>query len=560
MNRIAKRWVLAPQISPEVEKALGEYPPVLRQLLYNRNITGFEQAENYLNFSGPLHEPFLLLHMDKAVERLFQAIDQHQSIVVYGDYDVDGVTATALMVQALGALGAEVHGYIPNRFEEGYGVNNEALDKLSEEGTGLVVTVDCGIRSPVEARHARELGLDLIISDHHEPKEEIPEAVAVLCPKRPGDCYPDKNLAGVGLAFKIVQAMFSKRTGLAALLESYLDLVAVGTVADMVPLVGENRALVKAGLRLIRQKRRQGLLSLAGAAQFNLEDATARDIGFVIGPRLNAAGRLDSAISAYQLLMSVNVAEAAALALELDNRNRARQELTQKMCEGAEAILSDVDHLLFVAKPGFNEGVVGLVSARLTESYYRPSVVCAIKDEFTRGSCRSIPEFHITQALDACSDLLERHGGHAMAAGFTTRTEKLPELEQRLREIANRELSDRDLQPSLRADMEIPLQDLKPEILRYMAYIEPSGQENPGVSFISRALQVKQHRAIGVEGTHLKLTVSDGQITYDAIAFRQAHWAQHMPPYIDLLYGFEVNKFQGRETLQLNVRDIKLCA
>jgi single-stranded-DNA-specific exonuclease len=558
MNLMEKRWDLAPPITSEAEIALGMFDdPILRQLLYNRHISGFEEAEKFLNFSGPLYDPFLLSNMDLAVKRLLQAVDRHEPIAVYGDYDVDGVTATVLMVQALRSLGAEVQEYIPHRFDEGYGVNNDALDRLYQQGVRLVVTVDCGIRSSAEARHASRLGLDLIISDHHEPKKEIPNVVAVICPKCPGDLYPDKNLAGVGLAYKIAQALYTQRPGFDALLESFLDLVAVGTVADVVPLIGENRAMVKAGLRLIRQNRRQGLHSLAGAGQFNLDTATARDIGFMIGPRLNAAGRLDSASSAYNLLMSENVDEAAGLAQELDNRNRLRQDLTKKMCEEAEAKISDEDHLLFVVSPEFNEGVVGLVAARLTESHYRPSIVGTIKNEFIRASCRSIPEFHITHALDACSDLLERHGGHAMAAGFIVRAERLPELKRRLQEIALGELTDRDLQPVLRADMDISLQDLKPEILRTISYLEPTGHKNPGVTFISRHLQVKSHRIIGSNRNHLKLSVSDGRITYDAVAFRQAQWVQQMTPTVDLLYSFERNYYQGREMLQLNVQDIK---
>ena len=289
-----KRWQIAPLVPNEIRAELKNYSSVLQQLLFNRSITNEEQAHQYLTAFGSLYDPFLMLDMEKAVFRLIQAIDQKEKIAIYGDYDVDGVTSTALMTQVLRRFGAEVIGYIPNRFDEGYGLNNEALDYLKSQDVQLVLTVDCGIRSPLEAIYAREIGIDLIISDHHEPKEELPDALAVICPKRNADTYPDKNLPGVGLAFKIAEALLSMKPDPFIRLEEWFDLVAVGTVADIVPLVGENRALVRAGLDMLRKGRRQGLLSLAGAAGSHIETISARDIGFVLGPRLNAAGRLKS--------------------------------------------------------------------------------------------------------------------------------------------------------------------------------------------------------------------------------------------------------------------------
>jgi single-stranded-DNA-specific exonuclease len=557
-----KRWDIAPKIPLEIEEELHLHSPVMRQLLYNRGIIQDIDAYNFLQTEGPMFDPFTMTGMDAAVKRLLQAIDQGEKIVVYGDYDVDGVTATVLMVQVLRALGARVEEYIPNRFEEGYGVNNEALDGLAAEGVKLILTVDCGIRSPDEALHAAALGMDMIISDHHEPMgDQLPEAFAVICPKQAGDQYMDKDLAGVGLAFKIGEALLKIRPMAGVNPADWLDLVAVGTVADIVPLHRENRAMVKAGLKLLNRHRRQGLISLVGAAGIDpSKRITARDIGFMIGPRLNAAGRMESAVASYQLLMALDEYEAGSLAQKLDNQNRHRQELTTLMQHEAEVLASAdaSEHLLFAVKPEFNKGIVGLVAARLVETYYRPAIIGQIEAEFTRASCRSIPEFHITHALDECAALLVHHGGHAMAAGFTVRNADLPELERRMKEIAARELGQRALMPVLRADLEIPLRDLKPEILQEQELLEPFGVTNPDVCFVTRGLKVTRFRTVGNESQHLRLTVSDGKLSYDAIAFRQGDWSKNMPPTVDLLYSYEKNSYMGRDTLQLNVKDIKV--
>jgi single-stranded-DNA-specific exonuclease len=555
-----KRWVVAQKIHQAASDALSAYPPVLKQLLFNRGIVDSSSAIRYLTAEGSLHDPFLLTDMRTVVDRIWAAVDRLEPIAVYGDYDVDGVTATALMVQVLRTVGADVRGYIPNRFEEGYGLNIEAIDQLNAQGVKLIITVDCGIRSPAEAEHSRKAGVDMIISDHHEPKLDLPQAVGVICPKRAGDVYPEKNLAGVGLAFKICQALLQDRPQAGVDVQDWLDLVAVGTVADIVPLVDENRALVRAGLTRLRNCRRRGLISLTNAAELQLPNLTARDIGFAIGPRLNAAGRIESALAAYDLLMSEDSTAAGLLAQKLDDQNRHRQTITAEMQAQAD-LNSDQfgrDHIIFAFDSSFNMGIVGLVASRLTEMYYRPSIVGYQGEEFTRASCRSIPEFNITQALDQCTDLLVRHGGHAMAAGFTVSNQNLPALVERLRKIAKTELGDReDLCPTLHADMEIPLSELQAAILRYIDQIEPTGLGNPGALFVTRGLKVVRHRTVGKESNHLKLTVSDGKLFFDGIAFRQGHWAANMPDKVDLLYAFEVNVYQGRPSFQLNIRDIK---
>jgi single-stranded-DNA-specific exonuclease len=346
------------------------------------------------------------------------------------------------------------------------------------------------------------------------------------------------------------------------LAEDWLDLVALGTVADVVPLRGENRKLVRRGLNLMRSQvmqGRPGLYSLASVAGLKIPRLTAGDIAFGLGPRLNAAGRLDTAMDALRLLMAENLSDAGLLSQNLDNQNRERQEMTRKIQEESIQLAQELgsEDILFAFHTNFSSGVVGLAASRLVESFYRPAVVGEKGPEVTRASCRSIPEFHITRALDECKDLLVRHGGHALAAGFTVKNENLPALVERLRGIAARDLTNKDLRPSLRADMEISLHELHPNFLKYLDYLQPTGQDNAEAVFVSRNLRVKNHRAIGKEGAHLRLTVTDGRITYDAIAFRHGHRAENMPSHIDMMYAFEQNEYNGRVSLQLNVRDFK---
>ena len=343
-------------------------------------------------------------------------------------------------------------------------------------------------------------------------------------------------------------------------MEDLLDLVALGTVADLAPLVGENRALVRKGLQKIRATKRQGLFSLAAVSDLPLPRTTATSIGFMLGPRLNAAGRLESALAAYELLTTTDVRCAGELAQQLNVQNRQRQELTRKIQEESEAIAlaDDPDsHLLFAVHPDFNSGVVGLAAARLVETYYRPAVVGQVLEETTRCSCRSIPEFHITQALDQCKDLLVRHGGHAAAAGFTVRNENLEALEQRLKSIAGEQLRGLDLRQTLNADADVPLSDLRPELLKHLEYLQPTGYGNPEAVFVTRNVRVTHTRAVGSDGKHLKLVVSDGQVTFDAIGFRLGHLQSELPLKVDLIYTFETNEYKGRTSLQLNLKDVK---
>jgi single-stranded-DNA-specific exonuclease len=553
-----KRWVINSPLTPQAKEGLVRFPPILKQILFNRGLATYEDARAFMrampNFDT---NPFQLIGMEATVDRIRYAIKHMEPIAVYGDYDVDGVTATALLVDALKGLGANVRSYIPNRFDEGYGLNKDALDTLKADGVGLVITVDCGIRSPDEADHARMIGLDLVISDHHHPDgENLPPAFAVINPKQHGDVYPDKYLAGVGIAFKIAEALIQKLNGQAVnvRLLDLLDLVALGTVADLAPLVGENRFLVRKGLKQLHETKRQGLFSLASVAEIQMGKVTAGNIGFMLGPRLNASGRLE-------LLTTTDVFRAGQLAQQLEVQNRQRQGLTRSTQEQAEQIAMSEDKdgfLLFAAHENFNPGVVGLAASRLTETYYRPAVVASKGAEETRGSCRSIPEFHITDALDQCKDLLVRHGGHAAAAGFTVRNENLPEFVARLKQIAKDQLSGKDLRHSLSADMEISLPQLSMEVLEHLEYLEPTGYGNPSAVFVSRDVKIKSFRTVGSEGKHLKVSLDDECGGYfDCIGFRMGNLQSSLTPRVDVLYHLELNEYNGRKSLQLNLKDIK---
>jgi len=564
----AKHWNIPPLITPEADSALTKFPPILRQILFNRGYPTDAEARAYLNAKPDFNtDPFQMTGMREAVERIQIAIQNNEPIAIYGDYDVDGVTSTALLVDTLTFFNANVRGYIPNRFEEGYGLNNEAMDKLKADGVQLVISVDCGIRSPNEALHARTLGLDLIISDHHHPAEgDLPAAFAVINPKQHGDQYPDKDLAGVGIAYKIAEALLSNKeqgtSNESSLLNSLLDLVALGTVADLAPLVGENRILVRKGLRQMKQTLRQGLFSLAAVSDIKLAKVNAGNIGFSLGPRLNAAGRLKEALAAYELLITKDPARAGQLAQELNIQNRERQTITREIQAQAEAIALADDpkaFLLFAAHENFNSGVIGLAASRLTDTYYRPAIVAAKGEEETRGSCRSIPEFHITDALDQCADLLVRHGGHAAAAGFTVKNENLPTLVARLKAIAADKLSDTDLTPTVTADAEVSLVDIRPELFeKCLNYLEPTGYGNPHAVFVARNVKVKSARAIGADAKHLKLSLEDDAgYTHDAIGFRFGEWQKKMPPRVDILFTYEPNEYNGKVNYQLNLKDLK---
>ena len=572
-----KRWQIALAAPPSHLSQFPTLPRLVAQALYNRGVTDPDQAETFLDPDPPLRnplEPPKLKGLEKAVARLRHAVRQHEPVAVYGDYDVDGVTATALLTQTLTSLGAtKVRPYFPHREDEGYGLHKEALERLQGEGVRVVVTVDCGIRSPHVVAYGNELGLTLIVTDHHSIKEgqDLPPALACINPRQ-GDCpYPFKELAGVGLAFKLAQALLAveRRTnGPTSLLDDdLLDLVALGTVADLASLVDENRTLVKRGLACLNTKPRVGIAALMQVASLKPGAVDATAIGYGLGPRLNAAGRIERAMAAYELLVTQDETRALDLARELDERNKERQKLTRETQERARelALARAPDApLLFAADPTFRVGVIGLAASRLTDEFYRPSVVVEQGAVESRGSCRSIPDFDITGALDECAradeSLFTRYGGHKAAAGFTVPTSRLEELAGRLQAIARTQLGGRDLTPLLKIDAQVLPQELDYETCDHLKRLEPCGYGNPTPLLMSRNLRVRDVRSVGADGAHLKLSLADDRrVAWDAIAFRQSHhsaWLRR-DMQVDVAYHLECNEWNGQQRLQFNVLDLR---
>lgn len=552
--------------------------PVIRQILFNRGITSSAEIQSFLaNHYLQSRDPFKLADMDRAVDRIVRALHEDEKIVVYGDFDADGVTATVLLLEALRDLAdnpRNIRPYIPDRVDEGYGLNMDALTNLREKKVSLVISVDCGIRSNREVAHAQAIGLDMIITDHHSLGRELPPAVAVVNPKRHDSEYPEKMLAGVGIAFKLAQALRQAMPGREAVHpeSNLLDLVAIGTVADLAPLTGENRVLVAEGLAVLNELRRPGLAALANISNLQPGKLSAEDIGFALGPRINAAGRLTHANDAAKLLVAVDQRSAHDFAHALDALNRQRQTLTQKMTAMAEEQIDPSDPIIIARDPEFLPGIVGLVAGRLSERAYRPTIIMEQGDEESRGSCRSIPEFHITRALDEVADLLVRHGGHAQAAGFTIRNENVPEFIDRIKQLAGEELDGQDLRPTLSIEASLPLDQVDWALHDNLKQLEPTGTDNPKPLLLSRAVEVVSHRTVGTNGAHLQLFLVDahrnGPVRYSgsraqpgqafpAIAFRQGEWAGMLPRQLDIVYYVNVNNWQGKSNLQLVIEDIR---
>ena len=564
-----KRWHIAPSAPPVFFERLPSIPPLVAQILYNRGVATADAADAFLQASFDDDNPFRMRDIDVAVTLLRRAVTRGDPIAIYGDYDVDGVTASSVLAQTLQSFGAQVRVYIPNRVDEGYGLNVEAITELAAEGRRVLITVDCGIRSLDEVALARQLGMHVIVTDHHHVGSALPQADAVINPKRADCTYSFKDLAGVGVAYKLAQALLrtnakvSLPTTQFALEETaLLDLVALGTVADMVPLLGENHMLVSKGLVYINQARRPGLSAMLETSNVTPGKVTTRTIGFVLAPRLNAAGRISEAMTALDLLMAPDMKRAIPLAQALDALNEERRSLTLEVQGRARDMIvarDEIPPLLFAASPDFPHGVVGLAASRLLDEFYRPAVVVSIEDEWSKGSARSIPEFHITQALDAMGDLLMRHGGHSAAAGFTIATDLLPELESRLLALAREQLAGLLLVPTLPVEAEVPLRELSWDVYHKLEGLEPFGYGNPVPVLASRSVRVVDSRAVGADGRHLKLRLAgkDGKV-WDAIAFRQGAWINQLPREIDIAYVLEQNEWNGRVTLLLNVKDIHL--
>ncbi len=562
------RWLVPPLIPSEINKALESYPALFRQILYNKGITTASMAESFLRADETVHDPFLLKDLEKAIQLIHDSILLNKKIIIFGDYDVDGVTASALMVQVLRRYDANVNQYIPNRFNEGYGLTMGALQAVLRLKPDLIITVDCGVRSPNEVDYARKEGVDVVITDHHQPFDSLPKANAIICPKQPDDDYPFKELAGVGIAYKLSQGLLQQYPIPSVQADNWIDLVAVGTIADLAPLIDENRTLVRKGLRSIRLAKRPGLLALANVSGTNIHEIKAEDIGFRIGPRLNAAGRLGSADLAFQILIAETTKQAGEIALLLDQKNKERQGITKEIQAQVEKLYDPEinEWMIFYWDKEFNEGVVGLAASRLVERYYRPAIIGVQKGDVVRASCRSIPELDITYALDECKDLLLKHGGHKMAAGLTVEMKNIEPFTEKFAEICERELikvemrNERPLAREIKAEVQVELIDLHPDLLKYFNDLEPVGMGNPMPLLIARGVECKNIRRIGKTGDHLKMTVSDGKINFNAVAFRFGEYFEqiHSAPTIDILFSYDLNIYNGRKSLQLKIKDIDL--
>ncbi len=554
------RWDLLPPITPG-QKVAG-FPPLLVQLLHNRGITRPEDFASFLaSDASLLLDPLLLPGMDRAIIRINRALLKGETIGVYGDFDADGITATAALVQGLALLGGRAIPYIPHRQTEGHGLAINALKKLREQGVSLVITVDCGVTDVAEAKKAREIGLDLIITDHHTPLDEVPEVVAVINPKLKGSAYPFLHLAGVGVAFKLLQGIF-RNLGIEERIDQVMDLVAIGTIADMSPPLGENRYLIKEGLKSINASPRLGIRELM--AQTRLEPGTINEdrISWVIAPCLNAAGRLADGLTGYQLLTTQSGQEAAELAAWLARKNEERQRLTTVTLVRAreQVIARGLPSLLLTADKEYPMGIAGLVAGRLTEEFYRPSVVIHIADTVCHGSCRSIPEFDIIAVLNRFSRFFTRYGGHAAAAGFTMPTKDLPELEREMAALAGEMLSGVELRPHLNIDALVTLPELGGDAFQTTQQLAPFGHGNPVPVFMSRDVEVLERRAMGNTGEHLRFKLRQGGTVFDGVAFRLGNHVAELTPRIDCVYNVEVDTWSGRNQLRLNILDFKRAA
>ena len=568
---LEKRWLVTPAAPPEHLKQYNMHP-IVAQTLYNRGFTDPQTAYAFLTAEGGrTFEPLRMTDMPKAVARVRQAIRDGECICVYGDFDADGATSTALMITVLKKLGANAFQYIPDRVDEGYGLNIDALRTIYKRGGRLVITVDCGIRAVPEVAQARQ-HLDIIITDHHSLGPELPPAYAVVNPKQ--DQPPiERMLAGVGVAYMFAAALVTScnserrnsplRQAAAQIdLEPLLDLVALGTVADLVPLnVTENRLLVRRGLRVLNRAERPGVQALLEVAGIAPGQVTAMDIAFGLGPRINAAGRLESALTAVDLLCTRDEQQAKQLSARLQDLNQKRRDLTEQAQEIAQAELGDQDDpaLIFAAHADFQHGIVGLVAGRLTEQFYRPAVVMRLGEHESNASCRSIPQFDITGALDECADLLVRHGGHAQAAGLTVANENIPALRERLTDIAADQLAGQDLRPTLRIDAEVNTHHLTEDLVNELNMLEPTGSENPAPLLVTHDALVQDYRAVGRDDKHLKLALArpGGQAPIDAIGFNLGHWAGKLPERVDVAYRLEINEWNGRRSVQMNLQDIR---
>jgi len=567
---IPLRWDFTPvddQAATALASAIGIDLPVAR-LLCQRGISDPEVATRFLNpCLDHLHDPMRLADMDVAVTRILAAIAGRERVAIHGDYDVDGVTSTVILRRALELLGADVVHFIPERLKDGYGLQAEAIERLKADGVRLVISVDCGIRGVQAAKRARELGVDLIITDHHEPEASLPPALAVINPKRTDCSYPDKYLAGVGVALKVVQAL-CRKADRERLMPGFVKVAAIGTLADVVPLVGENRVIAKIGLDMLsRGPHKVGLRSLLDICGLTGKTIDSYHIAFMLAPRVNAAGRMSTPDIATRLFLAADEAMAAEvqqLALRLDSENVRRQEEEAEILAAARKVAqTDPDvgarSVLVVAADGWHRGVIGIVASKLVDAFHRPAIVLSVEDGIAHGSCRSIPKFDMLAALERCAHLFIRFGGHKQAAGLAIEASRIRELRLAINAVADETLGPEDLMPRLRIDADVTFRGITGRVAAGVASLAPFGAGNPRPVFAARGVEIIDGPRV-VKDRHLKMALKqDGRI-FRAMAWRAAERADYLTEHkaaVDVAFSLDQNQYNGETYTELNISDFR---
>ena len=572
MGITERKWTVHDPGSPEkVDRLATELgvDRVLAELLVQRGVESFQQARAFFRPSlEDLHDPFLMKDMDKAVERLHEAITQGQKILVYGDYDVDGTTAVALVYSFVRRFTKRVEYYIPDRYDEGYGVSYKGLDWASDNGIDLLITLDCGIKAIEKVEYARSKGIDVIICDHHLPENELPGAVAVLDPKREDDHYPFDDLCGCGVGFKFVQG-YSIKYGIDfETLEPLLDLQVVSIASDLVSMVGENRVLAHFGLKRLNENPRKGLLAMLSLAKLEPGHVTIDDIVFKIGPRINAAGRMESGRLAVELLTAMDDRSAFQIGEKINDNNNERKnidrEITQEALEMvANGTALETENVTIVYNPTWNKGVVGIVASRLVEAYYKPTVVLTKSNGFITGSARSVAGFDLYASIESCADLLENFGGHVYAAGLTMKEEHLEEFCKRMNRFVSGNITKQELTPVVDIDARLDFSQITPKFFRILKQFQPFGPGNANPVFLTEDVyDAGNGRKVGAGGVHLKLDLMQESQPYrqiPAIGFNMADFYDHIKAGnpIDVCYSIVENFYRGSSTLQLRLKDMR---
>ena len=557
-----KKWQIYDIDENKIEEISKKYNinKLLATILVNRNIINEKDINKFLKPTrNDFHDPFLILDMEKAVERIIQAINKQENVTIYGDYDVDGITSITVLKSYLQDRGLEVNTYIPNRLDEGYGLNNNAIDKIAKSGCELMITVDCGISAIDEINYATSLGIETIVTDHHEPGEDIPKALAVIDNKRKDSTYPFRELAGVGVVFKLIQAISIKLDLPEEEYLKYLDIVCIGTISDIVPLVDENRVITKLGLMLVKQTRNVGLRAILQVSGYNKIDSNT--ISFGVAPRINACGRMGVAEEALNLFLSKNINQVNELARKLNEHNRVRQETEKDIFENAKKQIEekhlDENNTIVVAGENWHHGVIGIVSSKITDMYFKPSILLSFEEDgIGKGSGRSIPGFDLHDALMKCNDCIEKFGGHSMAIGITIKRENFEKLKNKLEEIAIEEHIN-EIVPVIKIDAKINLAEVNKDMVESLKELEPFGEGNKMPVFAFKNLKIDSIRALS-EGKHLKLTLKDNNVIVNAIGFNMGSLAEdyRIGDKIDVVGTLEINSFNGMDSIQINMKDI----